>query len=131
MSSRPTKEATTPSGVTFTYYEYMNGGDQREYQKLFTAKMNAADLNNLTDEKKATEVMSRIEAEVVFESQELLVKQLVTRVGDRNVTGKDALDAVLELRPSDTQFIIDTLDKLSNENAKKPDGQSQSTPLAE
>ena len=117
----------TPGGITIEHYEYMTGGDAREYQKLFTAKMSAVDLMNAGDKKTQADAMGKIDASIIFESQELLVKQLVVKVGEENVERESALKAVLALKPNDTTFVIEALDKLSNGEEKKSDGQSVST----
>lgn len=126
---RPTTVITTPGGIEVEHYEYMNGGDSREYQKMFTRKMSAADLMNAAgnSEVAKNEAMAKIEADLIFDSQELLVKQLVVRVGDKKATGQQALDLVLNMRPEDTQFVIDQLDRLSSGSEKKSEDQSVNT----
>ena len=108
---RETKEIKTPSGVDVTIYTYLTGGEMRDLQRVLLKGVEIADMTNPAPDLKG------FKAETMLEAQDYLLKVLVVSVnGITDNIGK----TILDMRQTDTQFILDALNSISGEwNDKK------------
>jgi len=119
---RTTKTITTPSDQKVELYEYITGGEMRRFQGLFLEDMSASDVVQ-HDGEKATQLLK---ASTMMEAQELALKMLVVSVDGEK---EGAYEAVMDMRPEDTDFVFSEVDKLTSPQ-KKSEAQPQATQAA-
>lgn len=108
--TRSTKELITPNEHKVVVYDYVTGGELRQFQAFFLEDMHADDLAGGDASK--SQALSKIKASTMLKAQELLVELLVVSVDGEE---GDGWKMVADLRPEDTDFVIAALDKYTTD----------------
>ena len=102
---RETKKFTTPNGVEVEVKTYLTGFEMRAFQEVFLKGVEVSSGGEAPEFK-------NMRADVLVAAQDKLIELVVVSV---NKSTEDCRKAILDLPSSESNFILDELNKLSGE----------------